>query len=110
MDNKDSVSQLVIVMTLPKDSGYYQCRAENEAGYASAAAFLKVKTSTVAPDPPTDLQAISISSTEVEISWTPAPLKNHLKVFAYTLHYLPTNSKFVVCVEMESIGIQFFQY
>ena len=84
------VSELVLSNTVTTDSGIYQCWAENRAGQASAAARLIVNVSDgIRPDPPSNLRAQPISSTEVLLAWDPPTLVPVDEVKAYTIHYMP---------------------
>lgn len=84
------VSELVLSNTITTDSGIYQCWAQNGAGQASSAARLLVNVSDgTRPDPPSNLRAQPISSTEVLLAWDPPANVPVDEVKAYTIHYMP---------------------
>ncbi|XP_010832906.1 PREDICTED: immunoglobulin superfamily DCC subclass member 3 [Bison bison bison] len=69
----------------PEDEAIYQCVAENSAGSSQASARLTVLWAEGLPGPPLNVQAVSVSSTEVRVSWT-EPLVNTREIIGYVLH------------------------
>ncbi|KAB0407177.1 hypothetical protein E2I00_013529 [Balaenoptera physalus] len=69
----------------PEDEAIYQCMAENSAGSSQASARLTVLWAEGLPGPPVNVQAVSVSSTEVRVSWT-EPLVNTKEIIGYVLH------------------------
>lgn len=59
--------------------------AENSAGSSQASARLTVLWAEGLPGPPLNVQAVSVSSTEVRVSWT-EPLVNTREIIGYVLH------------------------
>lgn len=59
--------------------------AENSAGSSQASARLTVLWAEGLPGPPVNVQAVSVSSTEVRVSWT-EPLVNTKEIIGYVLH------------------------
>eukprot|EP00069_Balaena_mysticetus_P020354 bmy_12703T0 len=68
-----------------QDEAIYQCMAENSAGSSQASARLTVLWAEGLPGPPANVQAVSVSSTEVRVSWT-EPLVNTKEIIGYVLH------------------------
>ncbi|KAI4567801.1 hypothetical protein MJT46_007599 [Ovis ammon polii x Ovis aries] len=68
-----------------QDEAIYQCVAENSAGSSQASARLTVLWAEGLPGPPLNVQAVSVSSTEVRVSWT-EPLVNTREIIGYVLH------------------------
>ncbi|MBZ3870912.1 Immunoglobulin superfamily DCC subclass member 3 [Sciurus carolinensis] len=69
----------------PEDEAIYQCVAENSAGSSQASARLTVLWAEGLPGPPRNVQAVSVSSTEVRVSWS-EPLVNTKEIIGYVLH------------------------
>ncbi|XP_033611948.1 immunoglobulin superfamily DCC subclass member 3 [Fukomys damarensis] len=69
----------------PEDEAIYQCVAENSAGSSQASARLTVLWAEGLPGPPRNVQATSVSSTEVRVSWS-EPLVNTKEIIGYVLH------------------------
>ncbi|XP_076322716.1 protogenin-like isoform X2 [Tachypleus tridentatus] len=84
--------ELVITQTVMSDSGIYQCVAHNEAGTASVAARLHVKSTGVQPDVPHGLKAQTLSSSSVLLTWKP-PTVNSKNIQAYTVHFAPVSGE-----------------
>jgi hypothetical protein len=83
------VSELVLSNTVTADSGIYQCVAENIAGYVSASARLLVNVTEGRPEPPSNLQTVVASPSEIILTWD-APRNVPVEdVTAYTVHYTP---------------------
>lgn len=59
--------------------------AENSAGSSQASARLTVLWAEGLPGPPINVRAVSISSTEVRVSWN-EPLVNTKEIIGYVLH------------------------
>ena len=89
MRNGGFVSELVLSNTVTADSGIYQCVAENIAGYVSASARLLVNVTEGRPEPPSNLQTVVASPSEIILTWD-APRNVPVEdVTAYTVHYTP---------------------
>ncbi|KAK1339149.1 hypothetical protein QTO34_019823 [Cnephaeus nilssonii] len=69
----------------PEDEAIYQCVAENSAGSSQASARLTVLWAEGLPGPPINVRAVSVSSTEVRVSWN-EPLVNTKEIIGYVLH------------------------
>ncbi|GAB5572364.1 immunoglobulin superfamily DCC subclass member 3 isoform X5 [Prionailurus iriomotensis] len=69
----------------PEDEAIYQCVAENSAGSSQASARLTVLWAEGLPGPPLNVQAVSLSPTEVRVSWN-EPLVNTKEIIGYVLH------------------------
>ncbi|XP_012865367.1 PREDICTED: immunoglobulin superfamily DCC subclass member 3 [Dipodomys ordii] len=69
----------------PEDEAIYQCVAENSAGSSQASARLTVLWAEGLPGPPRNVRAVSVSSTEVRVSWS-EPLANTKEIIGYVLH------------------------
>ncbi|XP_058150337.1 LOW QUALITY PROTEIN: immunoglobulin superfamily DCC subclass member 3 [Dasypus novemcinctus] len=82
---KNNNSTLTISGIGPEDEAIYQCMAENSAGSSQASARLTVLWAEGLPGPPRDVQAVSVSSTEVRVSWS-EPLVNTKEIIGYVLH------------------------
>nr|XP_030731148.1 immunoglobulin superfamily DCC subclass member 3 [Globicephala melas] len=82
---KNNNSTLTISGIGPEDEAIYQCMAENSAGSSQASARLTVLWAEGLPGPPVNVQAVSVSSTEVRVSWT-EPLVNTKEIIGYVLH------------------------
>lgn len=78
-------STLTISGIGPEDEAIYQCVAENSAGSSQASARLTVLWAEGLPGPPRNVQAVSVSSTEVRVSWS-EPLANTKEIIGYVLH------------------------
>lgn len=78
-------STLTISGIGPEDEAIYQCVAENSAGSSQASARLTVLWAEGLPGPPLNVQAVSVSSTEVRVSWT-EPLIHTKEIIGYVLH------------------------
>lgn len=59
--------------------------AENSAGSSQASARLTVLWAEGLPGPPINVRAVSISPTEVRVSWN-EPLVNTKEIIGYVLH------------------------
>lgn len=59
--------------------------AENSAGSSQASARLTVLWAEGLPGPPLNVQAVSVSPTEVQVSWD-EPLVNTKEIIGYVLH------------------------
>ncbi|XP_045251541.2 immunoglobulin superfamily DCC subclass member 3 isoform X3 [Macaca fascicularis] len=82
---KNNNSTLTISGIGPEDEAIYQCVAENSAGSSQASARLTVLWAEGLPGPPRNVQAVSVSSTEVRVSWS-EPLANTKEIIGYVLH------------------------
>ncbi|XP_054984820.1 immunoglobulin superfamily DCC subclass member 3 isoform X2 [Sorex araneus] len=82
---KNNNSTLTISGIGPEDEAIYQCVAENSAGSSQASARLTVLWAEGLPGPPLNVQAVSVSSTEVRVSWT-EPLVHTKEIIGYVLH------------------------
>nr|XP_051677805.1 immunoglobulin superfamily DCC subclass member 3 isoform X3 [Oryctolagus cuniculus] len=82
---KNNNSTLTISGVGPEDEAIYQCVAENSAGSSQASARLTVLWAEGLPGPPRNVQAASVSSTEVRVSWS-EPLANTKDIIGYVLH------------------------
>ncbi|KAM4829767.1 immunoglobulin superfamily DCC subclass member 3 [Thomomys bottae] len=82
---KNNNSTLTISGIGPEDEAIYQCVAENTAGSSQASARLTVLWAEGLPGPPRNVRAISVSSTEVQVSWS-EPLTNTKEIISYVLH------------------------
>ncbi|KAM5291716.1 immunoglobulin superfamily DCC subclass member 3 [Ctenodactylus gundi] len=82
---RNNNSTLTISGIGPEDEAIYQCVAENSAGSSQASARLTVLWAEGLPGPPRDVQAASVSSTEVRVSWS-EPLVNTKDIIGYVLH------------------------
>ncbi|XP_047623038.1 immunoglobulin superfamily DCC subclass member 3 isoform X3 [Phacochoerus africanus] len=82
---KNNNSTLTISGIGPEDEAIYQCVAENSAGSSQASARLTVLWAEGLPGPPLNVQAVSVSSTEVRVSWT-EPVVNTKEIIGYVLH------------------------
>ncbi|XP_016063995.1 PREDICTED: immunoglobulin superfamily DCC subclass member 3 [Miniopterus natalensis] len=82
---KNNNSTLTISGIGPEDEAIYQCVAENSAGSSQASARLTVLWAEGLPGPPINVRAVSISSTEVRVSWN-EPLVNTKEIIGYVLH------------------------
>lgn len=78
-------STLTISGIGPEDEAIYQCVAENSAGSSQASARLTVLWAEGLPGPPRNVRAVSVSSTEVRVSWS-EPLANTKEIIGYVLH------------------------
>lgn len=78
-------STLTISGIGPEDEAIYQCVAENSAGSSQASARLTVLWAEGLPGPPRNVQATSMSPTEVRVSWS-EPLVNTKDIIGYVLH------------------------
>ncbi|KAF5925348.1 hypothetical protein HPG69_001792 [Diceros bicornis minor] len=79
------VTTLTISGIGPEDEAIYQCVAENSAGSSQASARLTVLWAEGLPGPPLNVRAVSVSSTEVRVSWD-EPLVNTKEIIGYVLH------------------------
>nr|XP_060474236.1 immunoglobulin superfamily DCC subclass member 3 isoform X5 [Panthera onca] len=82
---KNNNSTLTISGIGPEDEAIYQCVAENSAGSSQASARLTVLWAEGLPGPPLNVQAVSLSPTEVRVSWN-EPLVNTKEIIGYVLH------------------------
>ncbi|XP_053451386.1 immunoglobulin superfamily DCC subclass member 3 isoform X7 [Nycticebus coucang] len=82
---KNNNSTLTISGIGPEDEAIYQCVAENSAGSSQASASLTVLWAEGLPGPPRNVRAVSVSSTEVRVSWS-EPLINTKEIIGYVLH------------------------
>ncbi|XP_065581369.1 protogenin B-like isoform X2 [Artemia franciscana] len=89
--NEGATSELVLSNSITADSGLYQCVAESRAGYTSASARILVNASQGRPDPPFNLKATAISSTQVLLSWQRPKNIPADEIKAFTVHYMPTD-------------------
>ena len=92
MNIKQSIHQLVISQTTTSDSGIYQCMAENEAGFVTAAARLTVLSSDDQPDAPTGLTATNVTSSMISLAWNPSLSPPEYPVLMYTVNFAPEGS------------------
>ncbi|XP_053784542.1 immunoglobulin superfamily DCC subclass member 3 isoform X2 [Desmodus rotundus] len=82
---KNNNSTLTISGIGPEDEAIYQCVAENSAGSSQASARLTVLWAEGLPGPPINVRAVSVSSTDVRVSWN-EPLVNTKEIIGYVLH------------------------
>ncbi|XP_036048961.1 immunoglobulin superfamily DCC subclass member 3 isoform X1 [Onychomys torridus] len=82
---KNNNSTLSISGVGPEDEAIYQCVAENIAGSSQASARLTVLWAEGLPGPPRNVRAVSVSSTEVRVSWS-EPLAHTKEIIGYVLH------------------------
>uniref|UniRef100_A0A452U890 Immunoglobulin superfamily DCC subclass member 3 n=1 Tax=Ursus maritimus TaxID=29073 RepID=A0A452U890_URSMA len=82
---RNNNSTLTISGIGPEDEAIYQCVAENSAGSSQASARLTVLWAEGLPGPPLNVQAVSVSSTAVRVSWD-EPLVNTKEIIGYVLH------------------------
>ncbi|KAH0512053.1 Immunoglobulin superfamily DCC subclass member 3 [Microtus ochrogaster] len=82
---KNNNSTLSISGVGPEDEAIYQCVAENIAGSSQASARLTVLWAEGLPGPPRNVRAVSVSSTEVQVSWS-EPLAHTKEIIGYVLH------------------------
>ncbi|KAK3607422.1 hypothetical protein CHS0354_003058 [Potamilus streckersoni] len=80
-------NDLVITVSNPSDSGYYQCIAENKVGFTSVFARFFVRKPSQAPTAPEDLDAEDVGSTEMKLVWKQAMTKSSSSIVAYSVHY-----------------------
>ncbi|XP_069767120.1 protogenin A isoform X2 [Narcine bancroftii] len=80
-------SKLVINQIIPEDDAIYQCVAENEQGSVLSVARLIVIMSEDRPSAPRNIQAETVSSSGILLSWQ-RPMYNSDKVIAYSVHYM----------------------
>lgn len=92
-------SKLVINQIIPEDDAVYQCMAESSQGSAMSRARLTVVMSEDRPSAPRNLQAETMSSSAIILSWE-RPLYNSEKVIAYSVHYMKAEgkNKWIACV------------
>ncbi|EHA98475.1 Immunoglobulin superfamily DCC subclass member 3, partial [Heterocephalus glaber] len=86
---RNNNSTLTISGIGPEDEAIYQCVAENSAGSSQASARLTVLWAEGLPGPPRNVRAASVSSTEVQVSWS-EPLVNTKEIIGYVLHIRKT--------------------
>ncbi|XP_014252495.1 protogenin B-like isoform X2 [Cimex lectularius] len=84
---KQNSKELVLGGTVSQDTGIYQCFATSPAGVAWRAGRLVVNTSSDQPNPPTNLTCMTISPTQVNLSWAQ---EQQTDFKAFTVHYFPT--------------------
>nr|XP_045016544.1 immunoglobulin superfamily DCC subclass member 3 [Jaculus jaculus] len=82
---KNNNSTLTISGVGPEDEAIYQCVAENSAGSSQASARLTVLWAEGLPGPPRNVRAVSVSPTEVQVSWS-EPLAHTKEIIGYVLH------------------------
>ncbi|XP_048419030.1 protogenin-like isoform X4 [Stegostoma tigrinum] len=80
-------SKLVINQIIPEDDAIYQCVAENQQGSVLSVARLIVIMSEDRPSAPRNIQAETVSSSGILLSWE-RPMYNSDKVIAYSVHYM----------------------
>ncbi|KAK2509082.1 hypothetical protein MC885_003518 [Smutsia gigantea] len=80
----------------PEDEAIYQCVAENSAGSSQASARLTVLWAEGLPGPPLHVRAVSVSSTEVRVSWD-EPLVNTKEIIGYVLHIRKAAGGWALC-------------
>ncbi|XP_078386036.1 protogenin A [Cetorhinus maximus] len=80
-------SKLVINQIIPEDDAIYQCMAENQQGSVLSVARLIVIMSEDRPSAPRNIQAETVSSSGILLSWE-RPMYNSDKVIAYSVHYM----------------------
>ncbi|KAF6130472.1 immunoglobulin superfamily DCC subclass member 3 [Phyllostomus discolor] len=85
LKNNNRHATLTISGIGPEDEAIYQCVAENSAGSSQASARLTVLWAEGLPGPPINVRAVSVSSTEVRVSWS-EPLANTKEIIGYVLH------------------------
>lgn len=96
------MKELLLSNTVTDDSGVYQCVATNSVGTAWAAGRLFVNASDDQPTPPLHFTCITLSPTQVQLSWDQL---GDSKIQAYTVHYLPTGKCWVMTLNVHCISI-----
>ncbi|EDO41500.1 predicted protein, partial [Nematostella vectensis] len=83
-------NDLVIQSLSTKDSGVYQCFAENDIGSVQTSTRVLVRRSgKLNTYPPLNVTGVGISSEEVNISWLPP--RGPEQVLAYSINYQPAD-------------------
>jgi hypothetical protein len=88
-EQKTATSELVINRTSVADSGMYQCRANNSAGFNQLTTWLDVKSTDVTLSPVINLRAVPVSSSSIWVTWDDPPENRNLNLVAYAVHYQP---------------------
>ncbi|XP_060603445.1 protogenin-like [Ruditapes philippinarum] len=78
--------QLILYGRL-EDTGYYQCIANNSLGINVATSFVIFERQPNTPDIVTNVTATSISSHEVNVTWSPADTPDGFPIVAYMVNY-----------------------
>ncbi|GLG97729.1 Tyrosine-protein phosphatase Lar [Gryllus bimaculatus] len=87
---KQRASELVLLNAVTTDSGLYQCVVHSKAGEIWAAGRLQVNASRLMPDPPHSLSCITLSSSQIQLTWEPPQRLTGDKIVAYSIHIAPT--------------------
>lgn len=74
---------LVLYQSNVQDSGYYQCLAENRAGWALSLSRIVVKVRADAPAPPYNVTAEPLTSSSVLVTWK---MDSAVNLLAFTVH------------------------
>lgn len=86
LSKEKGVSVLRIVQSQESDSGYYQCFAENIAGYATAVARFKVDVNEKAPNSPQNVSVQGSGLEDLRITWSPPVPKSCCPITTYSVH------------------------
>lgn len=86
LSKEKGISVLRIVQSQESDSGYYQCFAENEVGYATAVARFKVDVNDKAPNPPQNITVQGSGLKDLKITWSPPIAKSCCSITTYSVH------------------------
>ncbi|KAF7235504.1 Immunoglobulin superfamily DCC subclass member 3, partial [Varanus komodoensis] len=79
-------STLMIQRITPGDEAIYQCIAQNSAGTNQASARLAVALSKELPSSPEGVQATTLSTTSIQVSWLEPPMEVTEAIIGYVLH------------------------
>ncbi|WAR00501.1 PRTGB-like protein [Mya arenaria] len=76
-----------------QDAAYYQCVANNSVAVAFSTTWIDFKQQPNTPGPASDVHVEPLSSTEVQVSWSPAILPERFPLRAYTIDYSKVHDK-----------------
>ncbi|XP_052794464.1 protogenin-like isoform X1 [Mya arenaria] len=91
--NGDQLDDTVILFGLRQDAAYYQCVANNSVAVAFSTTWIDFKQQPNTPGPASDVHVEPLSSTEVQVSWSPAILPERFPLRAYTIDYSKVHDK-----------------
>ncbi|XP_018427847.1 PREDICTED: immunoglobulin superfamily DCC subclass member 3-like [Nanorana parkeri] len=77
---------LTLLRVTSADEALYQCIAENSAGTSQASARLAVTLPQDAPNVPEKVNAVPVSATSIEATWTAPPPETIDGIIGYVLH------------------------
>ncbi|XP_017295438.2 immunoglobulin superfamily DCC subclass member 3 [Kryptolebias marmoratus] len=77
---------LAITRITPEDEAIYQCIAENSAGTNQASARLAISQGPELPEAPTGLQATTLSSSSLHLTWDQPAQHISQQIIGYVLH------------------------